>query len=57
MFSNGRSLIDLRLKQLKYTGIKTWSVYIIIDLFLIFYVFIYLFIYICIYYLLTFLLT
>ena len=31
MLSNGRSLIDLRLKQLKYTGINTWSLRIITD--------------------------
>jgi hypothetical protein len=44
--NNGRRLKDLRLKQLKYIGINTWSVHIIY-----FYVYlcVYVFIYFCIY--------
>jgi len=56
--SNGRSLIDLRMKHLKYAGINTRSVYIIY-LFCIF-VCVHLFIYVFTYlatYLFTYLLT
>jgi hypothetical protein len=48
MFINGRSLIDVRLQQLKCTGINTWSVHTIIYLFCIF-VCVYLFIFVFIY--------
>lgn len=56
MFNNGRSLINLRVKQLKYTGINIWNKHIIIiylslNLFIYVSSFMYLCVYFCVIYL------
>lgn len=49
MFNNGRSLINLRVKQLKYTGINIWNKHIIIYLSLYLFIYVFLHLFMCLF--------